>query len=143
MLKIKDLYISFSSGKDQKNIVSKVTFQLAKNRILGIVGESGSGKSITSMSIMRLLPKNAIVKGSITLDGIDLLNLTHKQFLNIRGNKIGMIFQEPMSSLNPTMKCGEQVAEVLRRHTDLKKQEIKSSTAQVRDHYLNRVSFTP
>ena len=124
MLDVKQLQISFISEGLETKIVSDISFQLKKNEILGIVGESGSGKSITSLSILGLLPKNAKIQGELIFDSINLLELTEADFLKIRGKEIGMIFQEPMSSLNPTVKCGEQVAEVLRKHTDLNKSEI-------------------
>lgn len=124
MLEIKQLHISFLSDNLENKIVSDISFQLGKNQILGIVGESGSGKSITSLSILGLLPKYAQVKGDILFDGKELHKYNEKDFLKIRGKEIGMIFQEPMSSLNPTMKCGEQVAEVLKQHTDLSSSEI-------------------
>lgn len=124
MLKIKNLTVEFSHEGEQNKVVKEVSFQLDKNRILGIVGESGSGKSITSLAIMGLLPKNASYEGEILFNGIDILTLPQKELQKIRGAKIGMIFQEPMSSLNPTLTCGIQVAEVLELHTDLKKKEI-------------------
>lgn len=125
MLKVKDLNIKFFQDKTEISVVKKISFQLKKNQILGIVGESGSGKSLTSLSIMGLLPKNAVLEGEILFDGKNILELDQKELLKIRGNKIGMIFQEPMSSLNPTMTCGNQVAEVLQQHANLKKSEIK------------------
>jgi peptide/nickel transport system ATP-binding protein len=124
MLDVKDLQIQFLQGNTQIEVVKKVSFQLKKNEILGIVGESGSGKSITSLAILGLLPKNAQVQGEAFYNGLDLLKLTEKDFLDIRGKKIGMIFQEPMSSLNPTMTCGKQVKEVLKEHTALKSIEM-------------------
>ena len=124
MLKIKNLTVGFSHEGEQNKVVKEVSFQLDKNRILGIVGESGSGKSITSLAIMGLLPKNSNYEGEILFNGIDILALPQKELQKIRGAKIGMIFQEPMSSLNPTLTCGVQVAEVLELHTGLKKKEI-------------------
>lgn len=124
MLDIKQLQISFITEGLETKIVSDISFQLKKNEILGIVGESGSGKSITSLSILGLLPKNAKIKGELLFDNVNLLELTEKDYLKFRGKQIGMIFQEPMSSLNPTVKCGEQVSEVLRQHTSLKNSEI-------------------
>lgn len=124
MLEIKNLHISFLTEEGEKNIVSDLSFGAEENEILGIVGESGSGKSITSLSILGLLPKNAKIEGEISFDSRNLLELDEKDFQQIRGKEIGMIFQEPMSSLNPTVKCGEQVAEVLRQHTGLSGSEI-------------------
>lgn len=124
MLKVKNLTVEFSHEGEQNKVVKEVSFQLDKNQILGIVGESGSGKSITSLAIMGLLPKNSNYEGEILFNGIDILTLPQKELQKIRGAKIGMIFQEPMSSLNPTLTCGVQVAEVLELHTSLKKKEI-------------------
>jgi len=125
MLKVEQLHIAFSQGKTENHVVKNVSFELAKNQILGIVGESGSGKSLTSLAVMGLLSKNAKVHGEVLFNGDNILAHSEKGFLKIRGNQIGMIFQEPMSSLNPTMRCGKQVAEVLKQHTNLSKSEIK------------------
>lgn len=125
MIKVDQLHIKFPQGKTDNYVVKNVSFQLEKNQILGIVGESGSGKSLTSLAIMGLLPKSAIVEGSVLFNETNVLEYSQKDFRKIRGNKIGMIFQEPMSSLNPTMTCGKQVAEVLEQHTKLNKTAIK------------------
>lgn len=124
MLKVDQLHIKFPEGKEEKYIVENVSFELKKNSIFGIVGESGSGKSMTSLAIIGLLPKNAIVEGRVLFNEVNMVAQSDKDFLKIRGNKIGMIFQEPMSSLNPTMTCGKQVAEVLKQHTNLKRSAI-------------------
>ncbi len=125
MLEINNLSISFSEEVQFKTVVNNLTFQLPRNKILGIVGESGSGKSITSLGILGLLPKNAIVEGDILFQKKSILKLSNKEFQEVRGKSIAMIFQEPMSSLNPTLTCGYQVAEVLEKHTSLSKNEIK------------------
>ncbi|UTD15762.1 ABC transporter ATP-binding protein [Tenacibaculum mesophilum] len=122
MLQVKDLEISF---KNSLPIVQQVSFSLQKNKILGIVGESGSGKSISSLAILGLLPKTASIKGEILFNKQSLLGFNEQDFQKIRGNQIAMIFQEPMSSLNPTLTCGVQVAEMLQQHTQLSNQEIK------------------
>ena len=124
MLEVKQLCIKFLQDQRENEIVGNVSFQLEKNQILGIVGESGSGKSITSLSLLGLLPKAAKVSGEILFNKVDVLKLSDKDFQKIRGNKIGMIFQEPMSSLNPTMICGAQITEVLKQHTKLTKTEL-------------------
>lgn len=121
MLKVNNLSVSFQNQK----VLNNVSFSLNKGQTLGIVGESGSGKSITALSILKLLPKNAMVDaGEIYLgdndNRINLLNTDEKHFLTIRGNRISMIFQEPMTSLNPSMKCGEQVLEIINHHNHLK-----------------------
>ena len=122
MLQVKNLEISF---KNAPSVIQNVSFSLLQNEIVGIVGESGSGKSITSLAILGLLPKFAAIKGQILFEEQDLLAYNNDQFQKIRGSKIAMVFQEPMSSLNPTLTCGVQVAEILQLHTSLSNQEIK------------------
>ena len=124
MLQVKDLSIRFLSHNKETEVVKKVSFNLGMNKILGIVGESGSGKSVTSLAILGLLSENAILDGEIYFKEKNIISISNKAFENIRGKKIGMIFQEPMSSLNPTITCGKQVYEVLKKHTDLNKKEI-------------------
>lgn len=126
ILSIKNLSIAF--GKNQ--VIHKISYTLNKNEILGIVGESGSGKSVSSLAILGLLPKNIskITNGSIVYRDNDLTQLSNKAFQKVRGNKIAMIFQEPMSSLNPSMTCGKQVEEILIQHTNLSKNQITEET---------------
>ena len=124
MLQVRNLTVKFLSEKDENEVVKNISFNLNENKILGIVGESGSGKSVTSLAVLGLLPKNTIQEGTIFFDEKNLLTISDKEFQQIRGNKIAMIFQEPMSSLNPTLTCGSQVAEVLKQHTGLNKKEI-------------------
>ncbi|MBP5546512.1 MAG: ABC transporter ATP-binding protein [Bacteroidales bacterium] len=119
ILEIKDLTIAFG----ERTVVEGLNLTLERGRTLGIVGESGSGKSVSSLALMGLLPKNATVSGSAMLkgkkqadDAIDLLTLDEEQMRAIRGRRISMIFQEPMTSLNPVQKCGAQVLEMLRAH---------------------------
>ena len=130
LLSIQNLSVSFFSNKEENKILHSISYDLYENEILGIVGESGSGKSISTLSILGLLPKgiSKITSGSIHFEGEDLVNLPNKSFQNIRGNKISMIFQEPMSALNPSMTCGNQVFEILEQHTSLSKKEIKEET---------------
>lgn len=126
ILEIKNLSIAFN----QNEVIHNISYALNKNEILGIVGESGSGKSVSSLAILGLLPKkiSKITNGSIHYNEEDLTQIPNKAFQNIRGNKIAMIFQEPMSSLNPSMACGKQVEEILLQHTDLTKHQIKKET---------------
>jgi len=126
ILSIKNLSISF--GKNE--VIHNISYHLNQNEILGIVGESGSGKSVSSLAILGLLPKkiSKITSGSIVYNNVDLTTLSSKAFQNIRGKKIAMIFQEPMSSLNPSMTCGKQVQEILLQHTKLSKLEAKTET---------------
>jgi len=124
LLKVEHLSISFGTNE----VIHDMSYQLNTNEILGIVGESGSGKSVSSLAILGLLPKKIsnITSGSIVFDGQDMTKLDSKAFQDIRGNEIAMIFQEPMSSLNPSMTCGRQVEEVLLQHTGLTDKEVKS-----------------
>ncbi|WP_053989977.1 ABC transporter ATP-binding protein [Mangrovimonas sp. TPBH4] len=130
LLSVKELSISFISNKSEKEIIHHISYDLFENEILGIVGESGSGKSVSSLALMGLLPAkiSKITNGHILFQDLDLTTLPAKQFQDIRGNEIAMIFQEPMSSLNPSMKCGKQVQEILLQHTSLSKTEAKTET---------------
>ncbi|WP_109301885.1 ABC transporter ATP-binding protein [Aquimarina sp. AU474] len=128
LLSVEDLCVSFFSEKTENQVLHDISFDIHKNEILGVVGESGSGKSVASLAIMGLLPHkiSTITKGKIAFNGNTLLGLNEKEYQNIRGNEIAMIFQEPMSSLNPSMKCGKQVAEILFQHTTLSKNEVQT-----------------
>ena len=129
LLNINHITISARKEGQWTPIVHDSTFTLEQNEILGIVGESGSGKSVTSLAVMGLLPKGIlqVTQGSIAFEGRDISQLTAKEMRNIRGNDIAMIFQEPMSSLNPSLKCGYQVEEILKEHTSLSQKEIKAT----------------
>jgi len=118
--------ISIAFGKH--NVVRNISYKVNTHEILGIVGESGSGKSVSALAILGLLPKriSKISNGSINFNGKDLAHLDSKGFQIIRGKEIAMIFQEPMSSLNPSMTCGKQVEEILLKHTELSKTEVKT-----------------
>lgn len=125
MLQVNNLSISFISDNQLNKVVNEVSFSLLENKVLGVVGESGSGKSITSLAILGLLPLKAKINGDIYFENQSLLNVSENEYRKIRGNYISMIFQEPMSSLNPTLTCGYQVAEVLQQHTKLTQKQIK------------------
>ena len=135
VLKIKNLSISFPSKAEENEVVHSISFNLNENEILGIVGESGSGKSVTSLAILGLLSNKAKVKGELLFrlgeESIPLSKLSHKEFQKIRGNEISMIFQEPMSSLNPSLTCGYQVLENLLLHTNLSKNEAKAEVIKL------------
>ncbi|GCF95573.1 ABC transporter ATP-binding protein [Enterococcus florum] len=123
LLEIKDLTISFDTFAGKVQAIRGVDLELAKGETLAIVGESGSGKSVTSRSIMKLLSSNAsIEKGQILFKGQDLVQHSEREMQNIRGKEIAMIFQDPMTSLDPTMTIGKQVAESLRKHQKISKQ---------------------
>jgi peptide/nickel transport system ATP-binding protein len=121
LLSVSDLHTQFRSGDEIARAVDGVSFTLCRGETLAIVGESGSGKSVTSLSIMRLVPvpPGEITAGTVLFQGRDLLRLSEHAMRKVRGNEIGMIFQEPMSSLNPLLKVGEQIAEVVRAHRGL------------------------
>ena len=130
---IKNLKTYFFTDDGVVKAVDDVSFSIKKGRTLGIVGESGSGKSIASLSILRLIqsPPGKIVGGEILLKGKNLLDLSDEQMRGIRGNDIAMIFQEPMTSLNPVMKVGFQVAEALRLHRGLSKADAKAKSIEL------------
>lgn len=128
MLNITDLNIQFFDQEKQSwnTAVTEVSFSLQKGKILGIVGESGSGKSVTSFSIMRLLnPQNSRIQGQITFNDINLGALSEEEIRHYRGNRIAMIFQEPMTSLNPVFTCGEQVQEAIILHQKISKKAAR------------------
>ena len=127
IIEVSDLSVSFFNKEKEVSILNNLSFAVKANSITAVVGESGSGKSIASLSIMGLLPKiiSKNTSGSIKFNGNELTGLNDKEIQNIRGNEIAMIFQEPMSSLNPSIRCGKQVGEIIQRHTKLSKSEIK------------------
>ena len=116
ILEIQKLSVCLKKTPTEK-IVDNISFKLSENEIFGIIGESGSGKSLISMSILRLLDmKTFLVSGNIQFEGNNLLQIDNSNMQNIRGNKIAMIFQEPMTALNPTMKIGKQIIESYKTH---------------------------
>ena len=124
MLRVNHLSIHFEDREVSQEVVKDISFSMEGGEILGIVGESGSGKTMTALTIAGLLKQNAILdQGEILLDDIDLLQLSEKEMREIQGNEISMIFQEPMTALNPTMKIGPQVEEALLLHTKLNRVE--------------------
>lgn len=131
LLEVKNLKTTFKQDARSVTVVDGVDFQLANGETLGIVGESGCGKSVTSMSIMRLLGKKAEIAGDIRFQNRNLLQLTEKEMRTIRGNNMAMIFQEPMTSLNPLHTVGKQICEPLRKHLGFSKQEAKSRAIQL------------
>ncbi|MDN6626161.1 MAG: ABC transporter ATP-binding protein [Pisciglobus halotolerans] len=124
ILEVKDLNITFDTFAGKVQAIRGVNFELKKGETLAIVGESGSGKSVTTRSIMKLLSQNATIeKGQILFNGQDLVGKSEKEMQAIRGKEIAMIFQDPMTSLNPTTPIGKQVAEPLRIHRNMKRDE--------------------
>ena len=132
ILDVLGLNISFGENKQETTVVHDIDFSLYENEILAIVGESGSGKSVTSKAIMGLLSdKNIHIKGLINFEETSLLSLSSKEFAKLRGNDIAMIFQEPMSALNPSLTCGFQVAEMLLHHKKVSASEVKKEVLQL------------
>ncbi len=126
LLNVNNLSISFGNKEKKVEVIHDISFHISQNEILGVVGESGSGKSVTSLSIMGLLPKKTTsISGEILFDSEDLLTKKDKDLQAIRGNDIAMIFQEPMSALNPSLSCGYQVVEILHQHTNLSASDAK------------------
>ena len=125
IIEIRNLSVEFRTDEGTVKAVKNISFDIPRGKTVGLVGESGSGKSVTSLAIMRLIPNppGKITSGSITMDGTtDLLKLTEPQMREVRGNKVSMIFQEPMTSLNPVFTVGDQIAETLMLHQKLSKQ---------------------
>jgi peptide/nickel transport system ATP-binding protein len=123
LLEVKDLSISFN----HQHAVRNISFQIDQGETLGLVGESGSGKSATSLALLRLLPSNAQVTGNIVFDGEDLLSLSDEAIRRHRGRNLAMIFQEPMTALNPAMPIGAQIAEAVQaHHPELSRKIIKN-----------------
>jgi peptide/nickel transport system ATP-binding protein len=126
MLQVENLGISFAAANGKLvPVVQEVSFSLAAGEVLALVGESGSGKTLTALTLMRLLPPNAQATGSITFEGRDLLQLSEEAMRRLRGAEMAMIFQEPMTALNPVMRVGEQVAEAVRAHQDVSRKEAR------------------
>jgi oligopeptide/dipeptide ABC transporter ATP-binding protein len=134
VLEVKDLNVAFPTDDGLVHAVRGVTYDLHRGQSLGIVGESGSGKSVTSMAIMGLLPKTAEITGSAKLEGDELLGLRDSELSRIRGKKISMIFQDPLTSLNPVYTVGFQLAEAIRTHyTDISKAEARNRCIDLLD----------
>lgn len=123
MLDIKNLDISFLTSSKKIKVVNDLNFSIGESEVFGLVGESGCGKSLTALSIIGLLPENAIAEGSIIFKGENLLSLDRESMRRLRGKEISMIFQEPMTSLNPVLTIGYQISEVLITHLGLSKKE--------------------
>ncbi len=134
LLEIKDLKVSFASKKTEVPAIQGISYYLDEGEVLGIVGESGSGKSVSSHCILKLLPENGRIKGGqILFEGKDLLPMGAKEIANIRGNKISMIFQDPMTSLDPLFTVGHQIEESLKKHTSLNKKQREERVIQLLD----------
>ena len=133
LIKVRDLSVSFKTRHETILAVDRLNFELKENEILGIVGESGSGKSQTVLSIMGLLEPNGSATGEANFHGVNLLSLSMSELNRIRGKEIGMIFQDPMSSLNPYITIGSQMSQILAQHTDLTKKEREEKCVEMLD----------
>ena len=133
ILKVENLRTYFRTRWGTVKAVDGVNFELRRGETLGIVGESGSGKSVTMLSMMRLIPipPGRIVEGSITLDGEDLLQLSESEMSKVRGSKIALIIQDPMTSLNPVFSIGNQVTEAIRIHQDIPRRTVMEKALEV------------
>ena len=127
LLQVKGLSVDFSTKAGNVRVLNQLNIDLLPGEALGIVGESGCGKSMTALSIMRLVPvpPGNIATGQILLNGTDVLQLTEREMEDIRGNEISMVFQEPMTSLNPVFTIGTQISESIRRHQSTSSAQAK------------------
>ena len=138
LLQIKNLSISFFTDAGEFKAVRDVSIDINKSEVVGIIGESGCGKTMTALSVLKLIPEPGKIKsGEILFHDTDIVKKTEEEMLNIRGQKISMIFQEPMTSLNPVFKIGEQIGEMFLYHTNFTKFEIKKKVVEL----LNRVQI--
>jgi peptide/nickel transport system ATP-binding protein len=130
LIEVKGLKIDFTIEGVPRRIIDDISFELYRGEVLGVVGESGSGKSVTAKSILRLIPSppGNIVGGEILFDGTDILRMDIDSLMKIRGNAISMIFQEPMSSLNPVFTCGDQIMECVRLHQNMNSKAARQKT---------------
>lgn len=132
LLEVKDLHTSFFTPAGEVRAVNGLSFQLEKGKVLGIVGESGSGKSVTAYSILQILTHpGRIVSGSIRFHGEELVGKSDEEMRKIRGNKISIIFQDPMTSLNPTFTIGNQLCEAIEMHTDRKGEQARTRAVEM------------
>ena len=140
-LQVEDLVVEYTSDGDTVHAINGVTFSLEKGKTLALVGETGAGKTTIAKSILRILPDRAarIVSGNVAVDGQNLLRISEKEMREVRGRKISMVFQDPMTALNPTMRVGEQIAEVIRIHNRVSKTEA----AKMATEMLQMVGITP
>ena len=133
LLSVRDLAVQFVTRKATVRAVNGISFDLEAGATLGIVGESGCGKSVSSLAMLGILPKPAgrVTRGEVDFDGVDLLKLPDSQLRQVRGKEIAMIFQDPMTSLNPVLTIGRQITESLRKHLDMSKDEAKKEAVSL------------
>ncbi|HEY8450906.1 MAG: ABC transporter ATP-binding protein [Micromonosporaceae bacterium] len=133
LLEVKDLTVGFPTEDGLVQAVRGVSYQLRRGEALGIVGESGSGKSVSTLAVMGLLPKSARISGSAKVAGVEVLGLNDARMSQIRGNKIAMIFQDPLTSLNPVYTVGYQIAEAVQAHNDVSDEEARKRAIELLD----------
>ena len=134
LLEVKDLEVNFKTDYGEVKAIRKVSLDLYSGEVLAVVGESGCGKSMLCRSILKILPKNGYIRsGKVNLLGNDITNLKEKDMSKIRGKDISMIFQDPMTSLNPTISVGKQIAEVIKIHNKISKSEAKKKAVELMD----------
>lgn len=133
VLSVRDLSVSFRSDTRTVHAVDHLSYDVAPGEVLAVVGESGCGKSVTAMAVMGLLPSTAHIDGSIRLGGAEIAGASEKELGRVRGKDIAMIFQEPMTSLNPVLTIGRQIGEVLRRHQGLSKKQARARAVELLD----------
>ena len=132
LLEVNDLHTSFFTDAGEVKAVDGVSFRLDHGKVLGIVGESGSGKSVTAYSVMQILaPTGKIVSGSVKFDGQELVGADEKLLRSVRGNRISIIFQDPMTSLNPTYTIGRQLMEAILLHTDRNRRQARERAVEM------------
>jgi peptide/nickel transport system ATP-binding protein len=131
LLEVEDLSVRFDTDDGQVHAVDRLSLTLGESEVLGVVGESGCGKSVSFMSLLRLLPETATVEGTARFDGVDLLRASGSRLREIRGRQIAFVFQEPMTSLNPAFKVGNQIGEVLRRHLGLSRGDARARAVEL------------
>jgi len=133
LLEVDGLSVRFETDEGTVHAVDGMSLRLAPAEVLGVVGESGCGKSVTAMSMLQLLPSTARVSGSVRFEGLELLGASRAQLRKVRGREIAFVFQEPMTSLNPVLRVGHQIGEVLREHLDLSRAAARDRTIELLD----------
>ena len=131
LLEVRDLTISFETARGVAHAVSGSNFTIAAGERVGMVGESGSGKSLTGLALLGLSPRAAKLGGQILLDGTDLLQLSERQLRTVRGSQVSMIFQEPMTALDPVFTVGQQIASTLRAHHPVSRAEARARAVEL------------
>jgi peptide/nickel transport system ATP-binding protein len=133
LLEVQDLSVRFKTDEGAVHAVDRMSLALSPSQVLGIVGESGCGKSVTALSILGLLPSTATVNGSVRFEGAELLGASRSRLRKIRGRKISFVFQEPMTSLNPVLRIGNQIEEVVREHMNLSRRAARGRVLELLD----------